>query len=56
MTNIFEKYGLKPVKRPKIKAEVSFNLDTPEGQKLVEAETKLALLTHKKTFAKLANM
>lgn len=56
MNTKVENYGLKPVKRPKIKASKTLDLSGELGKQIVKSETKLVLRTHKKTFEKLADM
>ncbi|MHA7880220.1 MAG: hypothetical protein ACX931_10530 [Saccharospirillum sp.] len=56
MNEKIEKYGVKAVVRPKIKATKKLDLSGPEGKQIVVSETKLTLRTHKKTFDKLADM
>ncbi len=50
------KYGVTPIKRPKIRAIKKLDLSGDYGQQIVKSETKLVLRTHKKTFEKLAHM
>lgn len=56
MNTKIAKYGVKPVVRPKVKAIKTLDLSNVYGQQIVKSETRLALTTHKNTFAKLANM
>ena len=56
MNKKVELYGVSAVVRPKIKATKSLDLSGVHGQQIVKSETKLALRTHRKTFAKLADM
>jgi hypothetical protein len=56
MSKNLEKYGIQIVHRPKIKASKSLNLNGPEGKQIIESETEVTLLQHKKTFDKLAHM
>lgn len=56
MNKKVENYGVKAVKRPKVKATKSLDLSGSTGQQIVKSETKLALRTHRKTFEKLARM
>ena len=51
-----ERYGVKAVQRPKIKATKELDLSGISGQQIVKSETKLALRTHVQTFKKLAYM
>ena len=51
-----EKYGVKAVQRPKVKATKVLDLSGESGQQIVKSETKLALRTHAQTFKKLAYM
>lgn len=51
-----EKYGVKIVKRPKIKATKKLDLSGEVGKQIIKFETELVLRTHKKTFKKLAEM
>ena len=51
-----EKYGVKAVQRPRIKATKELDLSGLSGQQIVKSETKLALRTHVQTFKKLAYM
>lgn len=56
MNRKIEKYGVKAVKRPVIKATKILDLTGISGQQIVKSETKLVLMTHRKTFEKLASM
>ena len=56
MNKIVEKYGLKPVARPKIKLVRELDLSGPAGKEIIRSKTKLVMQVHKKTFAKLADM
>jgi len=56
MNEKLRNYGVKPIKRPKIKVSKEIDLSTKEGQQIVLSETKLVLRTHKDTFRKLADM
>lgn len=56
MNKIVEKYGLKPVARPKIKLARELDLSGPAGKEIVRSKTKLVMQVHKNTFAKLADM
>lgn len=56
MNKKIEKYGVKVVARPKIKATKSLDLSGNEGKQIVVSETKLTLRAHKKAFDKLADM
>ncbi len=56
MNTKVEKYGVKAVTRPKVKATKKLDLSGESGQQIVKSESKLALRTHKKTFKKLADM
>ena len=56
MTFKVEAYGIKTVKRPKVKATKELDLSGVSGQQIVKSETKLALRTHVQTFKKLAYM
>jgi len=51
-----EKYGVKSVKRPHIRATKKLDLSGPSGSQTIKFETKLALRTHKNTLKKLADM
>ncbi|WP_024459889.1 hypothetical protein [Marinimicrobium sp. LS-A18] len=56
MNKKIEKYGVKVVARPKIKATKKLDLSGVSGKQIIVSETKLTLRTHKKTFDKLADM
>lgn len=56
MNKKIEAYGVKAVKRPKIKATIYLDLTGNLGKQVIKSETKLALRTHSKTFMKLADM
>ena len=56
MNKIVEKYGLKPVSRPKVKLVRELDLSGQKGKEIVRSKTKLVMQVHKKTFAKLADM
>ena len=56
MNTKIEKYGVKAVKRPEIKAAKNLDLTGELGEQIVKSETKLVLRTHRKTFEKLAHM
>jgi len=56
MNSRIEQYGVKPVSRPKIRAEKKLDLSGTYGQQIIKSETKLVLRTHAKTFRKLADM
>ncbi len=56
MSSNIEKYGVKAVKRPKIKPKKSLNLEGQEGEQIILSETKLVMRTHKNTFRRLADM
>ena len=56
MNKVVENYGLKAVKRPKIKATKQLDLSGDAGHQIIKSETKLVLRTHPKTFKKLADM
>jgi hypothetical protein len=56
MENSVKKYGVKIVSRPKIKASKKLDLTCKEGEKIVEYETKLLLIRHKKAFERLADL
>ncbi len=56
MNKKIEKYGVKPVERPKIKCKHSFDLSGDQGKQIIKSETKLVLRSHQKTFKKLADM
>jgi hypothetical protein len=56
MASNIEKYGLKAASRPHIKASKELNLNGKEGAQIIKSETKLALITHRRTFKKLADM
>lgn len=56
MNTVVEKYGLKPVSRPKIKLSRELDLSDENGKEIVRSKTKLVLRVHKNTFKKLADM
>jgi len=56
MNKKIEIYGVKAVKRPKIKATKELDLSGDQGKQIVRTEAKLPLRTHTKTFQKLADM
>ena len=56
MNKIVEKYGLKPVSRPKVKLVRELDLSGQKGKEIVRSKTKLVMQVHKKTFTKLADM
>ena len=56
MNAIVEKYGLKPVRRPKIKVTRDLDLSDENGKDIIRSKTKLVLKVHKNTFKKLADM
>lgn len=56
MNTKVEDYGVKAVKRPKIKAVKELELSGEQGRQIVKSETKLVLRTHQRTFSKLAEM
>ena len=56
MENSVKKYGVKVVFRPKIKASKKLDLSGEEGEKIVEYQTKLLLIRHKKAFERLADL
>ncbi|SGZ09385.1 acetyltransferase [Moritella viscosa] len=56
MSRKIEKYGVKAIERPVIKAAKNLDLTGISGQQIVKSETKLVLRTHRKTFDKLARM
>mgnify|MGYP003608340719 FL=1 len=56
MGNLIKKYGVKIVPRPKIKPTKELDLTGKEGEKIVEYETKLLLIRHKKAFERLADL
>lgn len=56
MNQKITKYGVTPVKRPKVKATKQLDLRGEEGKQIIISETKLTLRTHPKTFTKLATM
>ena len=56
MNKIVEKYGLKPVSRPKVKLVRELDLSGQQGKQIIRSKTKLVMHMHKKTFAKLADM
>ena len=56
MKDIYEVYGVKKVKRPRIKAVKKLDLNGVMGEELIKSETKIVLRTHGKTFRKLADM
>lgn len=51
-----ERYGVKIQSRPKIKPVKSLDLSDCYGEQIIKSETRLALVTHKNTFKKLADM
>ena len=56
MNRIVEKYGLKPVSRPKVKLLRELDLSGQKGREIVRSKTKLVMQFHKRTFARLADM
>ena len=56
MENSVKHYGVKIVPRPKIKPLKELDLTGKEGEKIVEYETKLLLIRHKKAFERLADL
>jgi hypothetical protein len=56
MNTRIEKYGVKAVKRPKVKATKILNLSGNDGRLIVRKETEATLKNHKKTFTKLSTM
>jgi len=56
MNEKIARYGVKPVHRPKIKANRKLDLSGEEGRQIILAETRVVLNNHAKTFAKLADM
>ena len=56
MNKIVEKYGLKPVSRPKVRLVRELDLSDLKGKEIVRSKTKLVMQLHKKTFSKLADM
>lgn len=56
MENPLKKYGVKIVPRPKIKVSKKLDLTGKEGEEIVEYETKLLLIRHKKAFERLADL
>jgi len=56
MNEKIARYGVKPVQRPKIKANRKLDLSGKEGRQIIRAETRVVLNNHAKTFAKLADM
>ena len=56
MENSLKKYGVKIVPRPKIKPSKELDLTGKEGEKIVEYETKLILIRHRKAFERLADL
>lgn len=56
MNKIVEKYGLKPVSRPKVRLVRELDLSGLKGKEIVRSKTKLVMQLHKKTFSKLADM
>jgi hypothetical protein len=56
MNDKIARYGVKPVQRPKIKANRKLDLSGGEGKQIIRAETRVVLKNHAKTFAKLADM
>ena len=55
MNKIVEKYGLKPVSRPKVKLVRELDLSGQKGKVIVRSKTKLDMQVHKKTFTKLSD-
>lgn len=54
---IINKYGLPQVlSRPVVRAVKQLDLSGEAGRQIIKSETKLVLRTHKKTFARLADM
>lgn len=56
MNTKIEIYGVKAVKRPKIKPTKKLDLSGEYGRQIVKSETKLVLRTHPRTFKRLADM
>ena len=56
MENSLKKYGVKIVHRRKIKPSKELDLTGKEGGKIVEYETKLILIRHRKAFERLADL
>ena len=56
MNKIVEKYGLKPISRPKVKLVRELDLSSQKGREIIRSKTKLVMHVHQKTFAKLADM
>ncbi|NRP37562.1 hypothetical protein XMA121_000147 [Marinobacterium sp. xm-a-121] len=56
MNAVVANYGLKPVKRPKIKVTRELDLSDDNGREIIRSKTKLVLRVHKNTFKKLAEM
>ena len=56
MNAVVANYGLKPVKRPKIKVTRELDLSGENGREIIRSKTKLVLRVHKNTFKKLAEM
>ena len=56
MKNLVKKYGVKIVPRPKIKPSKELDLTGKLGERIVEYETKLILIRHKKAFERLADL
>ena len=50
------RYGVKIVKRPKILATKKLDLSGEQGKQIIKSETKIAMRSHAKTLAKLADM
>ncbi|MGL4926557.1 MAG: hypothetical protein ACRC4K_06965 [Plesiomonas shigelloides] len=55
-SQVLERYGVKIQPRPKIEPVKQLDLSDWSGEQIIKSETQLALVTHKKTFKKLADM
>lgn len=56
MNKTIERYGVKAVARPRIKAVKRLDLSGQTGKQIVATETMRVLKAHKMTFDKLADM
>jgi hypothetical protein len=54
--NFEERYGVKLIARPYIKATKKLDLTDEKGKQIVQAEAERVLRTHKATLAKLSRM
>ena len=56
MKDTLQKYGVKKIKRPHIKATKMLDLNGDSGEQIIKSETKRVLRKHSKAFRKLASM